>query len=1038
MVYFTSGVDFLEKPLHKWEDPRFIKENKLDGHNLALPYSANEKVVYGESQYKMSLNGEWKFKWQMGVDNQPNDFYNMNFDDSGWDSIPVPSVWQLHGYGKPIYLCSSMPPQVSTVKSRIPCVSHKKNEIGFYRRKFILPEHFDGRRIILHFGAAKSALFVYVNGEYVGFSKGSMTPAEFDITDRLRQGENLVCAKVMRFSDATYLENQDMWQFSGIYREVYLVAEPKITVEDIYARTTLDDSFTNGILDLELKISTHGEVNCTVNLDGCEIFNGKATENLKIRHVVENCRRWSAETPELYTLTVELYDQTECTVKKEIRIGFKRVEIIGNVYYVNGQKVIIKGVNRHDFDPDCGWAVPRKRYYQDLYLMKQANINAIRTSHYPDDPFFYELCDELGFYVMDECDVESHGVRRKDVPGDNPKWTAAVIDRAQRMVLRDRSHACICFWSLGNEAGDGTNFAKMKQAMLALCDLYPIHYEGDFDLTKSDFISRMYPTESVVEKLVNKQAVTTTPYDNIANALAADNKPVPAEKFNDHPVIYCEFAHSMENSLGNFKEYVDDFEKYDHMTGGFIWDYVDQSIRRDGKWLYGGDFNEGFSSFYFCANGIIGADRIPHPAYYEVKQVYSNISAEQTGIPNDVIIKNKNYFVSLDYCYLEWTVTKNGEAVESGTLALDGVKPQTQKKLTIPYSNDFDSGEYILTLSYRYKNDNEWHKAGEEISFNQFTLCRIKKQASAETGAVKVNAEKGTYTIVAANTTVVFENKRLKCLDFGSGNILDNALLFKPNFFRALTDNDTNYFNFAPMFKRINPLYLWDISSRTVTVKRFNVGTLSGSCIVRIHWSAPFARNVATDFIINSDGSVNVGLNMESPILPMLRAGIRFGIKKEFCNVKWYGRGPHEAYCDRKTGQKIGCYESLADELEHRYMRPQENGNRTDVRLLEITNDKGNGFVVSTDKSFDFSVHPYTQEKLDKAKHLHELKKDSFYTLCIDDRQRGVGGDMPGCAYLHKPYKMQRGNYSFAFKIEAAKNKEDEVDEAFNTDGSCF
>lgn len=1018
----------MKKPLHKWEEPTFIKENKLDGHNLALPYSATGRAVYGESEFKLSLNGDWKFRWQKGIDNQPQNFFDTDFDDGEWDNIKVPSVWQLDGYGKPIYLCSSMPPQVSTVRSQIPKISHEKNEIGFYRRKFVLPENFKNRRIILHFGAVKSALFVYVNGEYVGFSKGSMTPAEFDVTDKLCEGENLVCARVMRFSDATYLENQDMWQLSGIYREVYLVAEPQNTVEDIYARATIDDGYTDGILDLWLRFGTKKELMCKISLDNTEIYKDKVTNELNLHYVMKNCRRWSAETPELYTITVKLYDKNRCTVKKEIRIGFKRVEIIGNVYYVNGQKVIIKGVNRHDFDPDYGWAVPRERYYQDLYLMKQANINAIRTSHYPDDPFFYELCDELGFYVMDECDVESHGVRRKNVPGDDPRWTAAVVDRAQRMVLRDRSHACICFWSLGNEAGDGSNFARMKKAVLELCDLYPIHYEGDFDLTKSDFISRMYPTESVVRKLVNQETVTTTPYDNIANALAADNKPVPAEKFKTHPVIYCEYAHSMENSLGNFKEYVEDFEKYDHMTGGFIWDYVDQAIHCDGKWLYGGDFKEGFSSFYFCANGIIGADRVPHPAYYEVKQVYSNISAKKTGIRNEVVVKNKNYFVPLDYCYLAWSVTKNGETVEKGKCSLDEVMPQTEKTIEIPYSTDFDEGEYILTLSYRYKKENEWHKADDEISFNQFVLSNIKKNTVAKKAMVKVAVDGDTCKILGGGTSVVFKNKRLHSIDFGNGNVLDEALLFKPNFFRALTDNDTNYFNFAPMFKRLNPLYLWDVSSRAVRVKMFNIGTFSGSCIVRTHWFAPFARHIATDFIINGDGSINIGFNAESPLLPMLRSGVRIGIKKSLCNVKWYGRGPYEAYCDRKTGQKIAFYEKNVDELAHNYMRPQENGNRTDVRMLEITDKDGNGIKISTDKSFDFSVHPYTQEKLDRAKHLHELKKDSFYTLCIDDRQRGVGGDMPGCAYLHEPYKMKRGGYSFAFKMEGITNtKESEL-----------
>ncbi len=1013
--------------MHKWENPLFIKENKLDARNLALPFDARDKVSFDESKYKLSLNGTWKFYWQMGIKNVPECFEQVGFYDNDWDDIQVPSVWQTAGYGKPIYLCSFMPPQVSTVECEIPKVSHSRNEIGLYRKTFTLPENFDGRRLVLHFGAAKSALYVYVNGRYVGYSQGAMTPAEFDITDYVVDGENVLAAKVMRFSDATYIENQDMWQLSGIYREVYIVAEPEVTVEDIYAAATLDEKIKDGILNLTLTLSREANVTVKVSLDGKEIYNKIAKDKVvKIKHTEKNARKWSAEAPELYKLEVVLYDGRKCIVKKQIRIGFKRVEIIGNVYYVNGQKVIIKGVNRHDFDPDNGWAVPRETFYKDLYLMKQANINAIRTSHYPDDPFFYELCDELGFYVMDECDMESHGVRRKNVPGSNPLWTAAVVDRAQRMVLRDRSHACICFWSLGNEAGDGSNFTRMKEAMLELCDLYPIHYEGDFDFTKSDFISRMYPTERIVKQLVERKEIKTTLFDNVANALAADNKPVPAEVYEDHPVIYCEYAHSMENSLGNFKEYVDDFEKYDHMTGGFIWDYVDQSIRvKDGdkeKWLYGGDFKEGNSSFYFCANGIIGADRVPHPAYYEVKQVYSNISAAESNLSQKKIaVKNKNYFVSLDYCYAVWTVTRNGKKVEGGKLSLDGIAPQTQKEVEIPYKTNFKDGEYILTLSYRYKAKNEWHAKDEEISFSQFTVSNKVAEEKAPKGVVKCRVIDGVYNITAGDTSARFYRGELVYLDFGKGNVLNDGLTLRPNFFRPLTDNDVNYFNFAPMFKRINPLYTWDIVSKAVSVKKFHVSGFSGSVIVKITWSAPLAKNIKTQMIFNADGTVDLSQSMEGLVLPMVKVGARLGINKEFSNVSWYGRGPHEAYIDRKTGQKIGLYKATAESLEHRYMRPQENGNRTDTRSVAITNAEGYGFEVSSDHTFDFSLREYSQEQLESAKHLYELKKDGYLTLNIDHRQRGVGGDMPGNACLHDPYKLKCGKYSYSVRLKGIK-----------------
>lgn len=1008
----------MNKVLHKWENPLFIKENKKDGRNLALPYDKDDEVVYGESKYKMSLNGTWKFYWQMGIDNEPKSFYESDFDDSNWDDTQVPSVWQLNGYGKPIYLCSFEPPQVSIIKSQIPKISHKNNEIGIYRRKFVLPENFKDRKIILHFGAVKSAMYLYINGKYVGYSQGSMTPAQFDITDYLNDGENSVCVRVMRFSDATYIENQDMWQFSGIYREVYIVAEPKINIDDIYACATLDDSYTNGLLKAEITLSLFENIKVKALLNGKTVYNGEAYgEKVVIEHTVKNVRKWSAENPQLYTFTVLLYNGRKCIVKKQIRIGFKRVEIKGNVFYVNGQKVIIKGINRHDFDPDYGWAVPRERYYTDLYLMKKANINAIRTSHYPDDPFLYELCDELGFYIMDEADVESHGVRRKNVPGDNPLWTDAVVDRAQRMVLRDRSHACICFWSLGNEAGDGSNFAKEKEAILSLCDLYPIHYEGDFDLTKSDFISRMYPTEKIVDCLVNQKKIKTNLFDNVANALAADNKPVSESAYKDHPVIYCEYAHCMENSLGNFKEYVDDFEKYDHMTGGFIWDYVDQSIHtKDGKWLYGGDFNEGNSSYYFCANGIIGADRTPHPAYYEVKQVYSNISAVMKN-KNQFIVNNKNYFISLDYCYLHWTLTLDGDVIESGDASTDDILPQSGKVFDIEYNDNFGTGEYIITLYYRYKDKNEWHDKDEEISFNQFVVSSIKEKNTKADGFVNAKYIDGEYVITAGNTTVKLRNKKLVCIDFGKGNILD-GFIYKPNFFRALTDNDTNYFNFYPVLKRLNPLYTWDYVSRATCIADVRVFPFSDSCIIQMSWIAPLAGKLMTDIVIHADGTVDFTQNGKGLFLPMLRFGARIGIKKQFSNVSWYGKGPHEAYCDRKHGQKICKNSMYISELSHHYMRPQENGNRIDVRSLSITDDTGCGFEVIGNEPFNFSYGEYSQEKLEKAMHIYELEKDSYNTLNIDARQRGVGGDMPGASFLHDKYKMKSGNYCVCVKIK--------------------
>ena len=593
-----------------WENPEIFKINKEDGHAIMMPFDSEKDALSAkESNYKQSLNGKWKFYWQRGLKNQPENFQLTSFDDSHWDEINVPSVWQTQGYSVPYYYASTFPKAFSRSKGKIPSIDHDMQEIGFYRKSFTLNENFNGREIFLHFGAAKSALEIYVNGEFVGYSQGSMTPHEFNVTKVLKPGENVITAKLYRYSDGSYLEDQDMWWLCGIYREVYLFAEPKLCLRDFYFKTDFDDSYTDSNVTLNMYINNYnnirGKMTASAKLidsnNGEILLGTKETElsggneAVTFTETVKAPEKWSAETPNLYTLvmTIELDGKIICV--KTYKVGFKKVEIKGEKIYYNGMPLMIKGVNRHDFDCDNGWAVPREIYTQDLDIMKQNNINSIRTSHYPDDPYFYDMCNKYGFYVMDECEVETHGVRRKGVPGSNPVWTGAVVDRMQRMVLRDRNNPCVFMWSLGNEAGDGSNFMEMKKAALALDNSRQFHYEGDFDLTKSDVISRMYPTKDIMEKLGNKQPITISLYDNIANQLAADSKPIKAEMYEGKPVVLCEYAHSMENSLGNFQEYIDDFEKYDNMCGGFIWDFVDQALHvkdenGNDNYLYGTDF----------------------------------------------------------------------------------------------------------------------------------------------------------------------------------------------------------------------------------------------------------------------------------------------------------------------------------------------------------------------------------------------------------------------------------------------------------------
>ncbi len=1029
--------DFVMNELKYWENPYIIKENKEDGHNNALPRkNAKDALSGAPAPDFLSLNGVWKFYWQTGVDNLRTDYYAEGYDDSGWDDIEVPSLWQMKGYGKPIYLCAFYPKAISTIKSEIPRIRHDLNEIGIYRRSFTLPESFEGKEIFINFGAVKAGFFLYINGRRVGYSQGSMTPAEFDVTNYVIPGVNQLTVEVYRYTDGTYLEDQDMWFLSGIYRDVYLYAEEKLCVRDFFADARLTNDYKDGKLDLEVTLCNYGDEKKytieTALVDGDEVKKiesrsltakrGKTV--LDFEYIQENVRAWSAEDPQLYQLLITLRSGRKILSVKSVKIGFKSVEIKGNVLYVNGKRVIIKGVNRHDFDPDNGWAVPVERYAQDLHLMKRANINAIRTSHYPNKEILYNMCDELGFYVMDEADIETHGVRRKNCPGDNPEFKEAVCDRAERMVLRDRSHPCVCFWSLGNEAGDGSNFTHEKNAILALDNSRPVHYEGDFDFTKSDFISRMYPVEGIVEKLKNKKAVKTTLYDNVANILAADNKPIPEEVYATHPVIYCEYAHAMENSLGNFKEYVDEFEKNEHMAGGFIWDYVDQSIRRiengKEKWLYGGDFDEGNTSYYFCANGIITADRMPQPSYYEVKKVYSNLEVvDSNAAEGKVTIKNKNVFIdTADYDF-RWSLTVNGNEAESGELKGLVIPPMSSETVTLPYdAKKYTDGELILTVSFILNKDKLWAPAGTETSFSQIVI-REKTAAGRRpaSGDLKFRQSGKSVVIKGKDFSARIENGALSSLCYGKDEIIEKPM--KPDFFRALTDNDRGYLNFAPFVAGVHPLYQWKRSTAQTVASSVKASSTPSGVEVKVTWAAPFVAGVSTVWLFSPDGDVSVKHSAKGLFLPMLKVGVRVGIKDSLKNVCWYGRGPQETYCDRKTGGKIAIHTADVDTLEHRYMRPQENGHRTDVRTLTVTDDSGNGIVIDAlDIPFGFNLGKYEPEKLDKTKHQFELEPDGYLTLCLDGAERGVGGDMPGCAYLHKPYKLRSGKeYSFEFRI---------------------
>ncbi len=1048
---------------YRWEDSSIFKINKEDGHALMLPFDSEESALSGEeSKYKQSLNGMWKFFWQRGIKNQPEKFELKSFDDSAWDEIKVPSVWQTEGYSVPYYYASTFPKAISRSKAKIPSIDHSMQEIGFYRKTFVLDENFEGREIFLHFGAAKSALEVYVNGEFVGYSQGSMVPHEFNVTKLLSKGENLITAKVYRYSDGTYLEDQDMWWLCGIYREVYLYAEPKVCLRDFYIKTDFDVDFKDSDLSLDIFIENYNNVRGNAKLSaklisdtGKEISVGEkdfdltgGKQKISFSEKIKSPKKWSAEKPNLYTLVMTVMVNDEISSVKVYQVGFKKVEIKGEKIYFNGMPLMIRGVNRHDFDADCGWAVPKERYTQDLDIMKQNNINSIRTSHYPDDPYFYEMCNRYGFYVMDECDLETHGVRRKGVPGSNPLWTAAVVDRMERMVLRDRNNPCIFMWSLGNEAGDGDNFMEMKKAALKLDDTRQFHYEGDFDLKKSDVISRMYPTADIMEKLGNKQPITISLYDNIANQLAADSKPISADMYEGKPILLCEYAHSMENSLGNFQEYIDDFEKYDNMCGGFIWDFVDQTLHvkdenGNDNYLYGTDFEKlepkklidipnttamTGSNVYFCANGIIGADRQPHPQITEVKKGYQEIKTEAFDLMTGKFkVKNKFLFTDVSNYKCRWVIKAEGEVVDSGELDKFECEPLSEVFITIPYTFDAlpKDKEVVLTISFLTKKKTPGLKSNYEIAWDQFILNEMPQPVEPE------NKGDLDYSVKGKKVEIYNDHVQVTVNDGAVTKYVVNGYDYllapiKPNYFRALTDNDIDFLNFTPQFAKFHPFYMWQKASKNTKSVKTEVKAGDDNTVeIHIAFSTFGLKNSVATYKIYPDGRIYI-YHSAIPSSNMIKFGYQMTLPKEMEYVTWYGRGPVPTYCDRKTGAKIDLYNSTVTNLEYRYMRPQESSNRTDVRYLTITNKKGVGLKISSyfDEPLNFSAYHYTTDGLEKATHINNIPYEDITTLNIDHMQCGVGGDLPGQAFVREPYLMKKGvKQAYSFVIEPVHNK---------------
>ncbi|MGC9779144.1 MAG: DUF4981 domain-containing protein [Candidatus Heimdallarchaeota archaeon] len=1032
-----------------WENCEIIGSNKEPTHCSLLPYPAVELALNNiaeESPFFQSLNGLWKFNWVEKPVDRPIEFYKDDFDNIQWLEIRVPSNWQLEGYGKPIYTNIRYPYSLSLKKSEIPKIDHNYNPVGSYRTEFVIPNEWLSREIFLHFAGVKSAFYIWINGEKVGYSQGSMTPAEFNISKYIKEGSNTLAVEVYRWSDGSYLEDQDMWRLSGIFRDVFLFSTAKMHIRDFFVYNEFDGKYHDAILKLRAKIRNYDtelakshklelllydisdELIQTESKMLREFNLGPESEILiEIESFIENPLKWSAEEPNLYSIILVLRDSHNKIVEVEsCKFGFRMIEINNSQIYVNGKSVTIKGINRHEHDPKRGRAITFELMDEDVKLMKQYNINAVRTSHYPNHPKFYELCDKYGLYVLDECNLESHGLRHI-LPKSNPKWTEACVDRMVSMVERDKNHSCVFMWSLGNEAGFGENFRKMKLAANAIDTTRGFHYEGDHHVEISDVFSTMYSTPKVLEQ-AGKYKRTKSDWFGPR---------IGPRKYKDKPRILCEYAHAMGNSLGNFQKYIDIFDKYDNCVGGFIWDLIDQGIEKisdDGieYWLYGGDFGDEPNDGNFCCNGIFLPNRKPNPSAFEVKKGYQNIKVYPIDLVNGkVSIHNKFNFLSLNFVYLEWEFQADGNIIQKDTITELDIKPDEILEINLPIEEPALTAynEYLLTLIFKLKEETIWADKDHIVALDQFSIP-LKKQPTIylnQETMPEISLVELKESIKCSNQDFSLEiskkSGRIKSLIIDNNELIINPLT--PNFWRAPIDNDLGILTFAPsflvpLFKR--RLYRWKDANRNQSLVKIKFKQVNPN-VVKITTKSRIPlglSHLVTTYTIYGSGDILVDMKF-TPRASMIRFGMQMSLPSDLKEVKWYGRGPYETQFDRKTGAAINLYSNNINDMIHNYVKPQENGNRTDIRWFSVSNKEGIGLLVeSYSKSLlNFSIWPYSMSDLENAAHINELPKKDYLTLNIDYKQRGVGGDWPAIALTHREFKLKGlRKYSYSFRLK--------------------
>ncbi len=1023
----VSGGTFVKVP--EWEDPQVIGQNKEPGHCTLVPYPNTRTALKCDrqaSRFYKSLNGKWKFNWISKPSDRPVDFYKPRYDVSKWDEIPVPSNWQMHGYGRPIYLNMRYPFPVNP-----PYIPHDYNPVGSYRTDFRVPGTWKNRQVFLHFDGVKSASYIWINGRKVGYSQDSMLPAEFNVTKYLKRGKNTLAVEVYRWSDSSYLEDQDMWRLAGIYRNVYLFSTPQVHIRDFAVRTDLDDSYTNATLMVRPRITNYSNQDLKGWNVEAQLYDAENKQVLSealsrsassivrerypqrgnvrfglLRTTIENPRKWSAETPYLYTLLITLKDSGGKVVEIEsCRVGFREVEIKDGQLFVNGKSIKLFGVNRHEHDPDHGRAIPVSRMLQDIKLLKTHNLNAVRTSHYPDDPTWYDLCDEYGIYLIDEANLETHGVG--GYFSNEPQWNTAFMERAIRLVERDKNHPSVIIWSLGNESGCGPNHQAMAEWIHYYDPTRPVHYEGAAargrDPYYVDMISRMYARIPQIIRLA------TDPDDN-------------------RPMVLCEYAHAMGNSVGNLKEYWDAIRSHKRLIGGFIWDWADQGLRKtgaDGKefWAYGGDYGDNPNDGNFCCNGLVQPDRRPNPSLYEVKKVYQRISVTPVEpLEGTFKIRNEYDFTNLDFVNILWELTEDGKTIQKGKLPKLSLAPGDDKQINIPFEKPSTrpGAEYLLIISFALADNTSWAEQGHVVAWEQleipFDTPQVPSVDIAALPPLNLQESDKALKITGENFELAIgkSSGAIESLKFDGNELIAEPLV--PNFWRVPIDND----NGNGMPRRLG---VWRDAGPNRSVSKVRAVKVKRQLVVV---TAEAAIGVGTDSACNTvyavygsgDIVIKTTVTPRGGNIPKLpRFGMQMAIPGEFSTMSWFGRGPNESYWDRKTGSAVGLYSGPVEENFHPYVRPQETGNKTDVRWLALTDKQGAGLLAVGMPLLSASAWPFTMEDLEKATHTNELPQRETITVNLDYKQMGVGGDDSWGARTHPEYTLPAKAYSYQFRL---------------------